>query len=70
MSDEIIRSIVTIAVAIVGVATLSVIVSRNAQTPQVIQAAGNSFAGALAAAVSPVTGGGGVSLGMNPYNTL
>lgn len=71
MSEDIIRSITTIAVAIIGVATLAVIVSKQAQTPQVISAAGNSFAQSLAAAVSPVTGGGlGVSLGTNPYNSL
>lgn len=66
--DDIVRSVVTIAVAIIGVATLSVIVSRNAQTPAVIQAAGNSFAGALRAAVSPVSGDSfGVSLGTQFY---
>lgn len=48
--------IITIAVAIVGVATLSVIVSKNSNTANVIQAAGQSFSGALATAVSPVTG--------------
>lgn len=52
------EGVVTIAVAVVGVATLSVIVSRNAQTPQVIQAAGSALGTALTAAVSPVTGGG------------
>lgn len=62
--DEIWRGVVTIAVAIIGVATLSVIVSKNAQTPQVIGAAGQSFAQALGAAVSPVTGG--TSLGVMP----
>lgn len=70
MGDEIIRSITTIAVAIVGVAILAVIVSKNAQTPQVIGAAGTSFAQALGAAVAPVSGGMGVSLATNPFNTL
>lgn len=55
---DIIDGVVTIAVAVIGVATLSVIVSRNAQTPAVINAAGQSLASALTAAVSPVTGGG------------
>lgn len=66
--DEIWRGVVTIAVAIIGVATLSVIVSKNAQTPQVINAAGNSFAQALGAAVSPVSGG--VSLGVPLSSTF
>lgn len=49
--------VVTIAVAIVGVAILAVLVSRNSQTPSVIQAAGSAFSGALGVAVSPITGG-------------
>lgn len=64
---DILDSIVTIGVAIIGVATLSVIVSRNAQTPQVIKSAGDSFAEALGAAVSPVTGGGSYNLSIPQY---
>ena len=50
-------AIVTIATAIVGVALLAVLVSKNAQTPQVVQSFGDAFTGALQAAVSPVSGG-------------
>lgn len=50
--------IVTIAVAIIGVATLAVLVSKNANTAGVIKSAGGAFSQALATAVSPVTGGG------------
>ena len=49
--------IVTVLVAIVGVATLAVLVSKKAQTPAVIGSFGKAFEGAIAAAVSPVTGG-------------
>lgn len=49
--------IVTILVAIVGVAILATLVSKNAQTPQVLKAAGNAFSGALRAATGPVSGG-------------
>lgn len=52
--------VITIAVAIIGVAIVATLVSKNAQTPQVIGAAGNAFAQALAAATGPVTGGGGI----------
>jgi len=48
--------IVTIATAIVGLAIVSVLVSRKAQTPAVIQASGSAFSNALAVAESPVTG--------------
>lgn len=51
------EKLVTIAVAIVGVATLAVLVSRNANTSGVISAAGNAFSGALRAATGPVSGG-------------
>lgn len=52
------EKIVTIAVAVVGLATLAVLVSRNANTAGVIKAGGSSFAEVLRAAVSPVSGGG------------
>lgn len=52
--------ITTIAVAIVGVATLAVLVSKKADTGNVIKSAGGAFSQALAVAVSPVTGGGGL----------
>lgn len=47
--------IVTIAVAIIGLATLAVIVGRNARTSDVISSAGKAFSDALKTAVSPVT---------------
>jgi hypothetical protein len=50
--------VVTVLTAIVGVAILATLVSRNAQTPAVIKEFGNAFSGALRAATGPVTGGG------------
>lgn len=58
MSNELITSIVTVMTAIVGLAIIAVLVSKNAQTPQVISAGGSAFTSSIAAAVSPVTGGG------------
>jgi len=57
--NNITESVVTIAVAIIGLATLAVLVSRNAATSQVIGSAGKAFSSALAIATSPVTGGHG-----------
>lgn len=54
--NQVTETILTVATAIVGVAILSVLVSRRAQTPQVIQAAGSAFSNALGAAMTPVTG--------------
>ena len=51
-----VEAVVTICLAIIGVATVSVLVSKKAQTPAVIQASGSAFSNALAVAESPVTG--------------
>lgn len=49
------EAVITIAVAIVGVATLAVLVGQKSQTAAVIQAAGSAFGNSLAVAESPVT---------------
>lgn len=54
--NEILGGVITIAVAIIGVATLSVIVSKQSNTANVIGAASQGFSGALATAISPITG--------------
>lgn len=59
MSDALIHSLVTVLTAIVGLAIIAVIVSKQANTAGVISAGGSAFASDLAAAVSPITGGGG-----------
>lgn len=60
MGDNLITGLVTIATAIVGLAIFAVIVSKNAQTPAVINAAGNALGSDITAAVSPVSGGLGM----------
>jgi hypothetical protein len=72
--NQLTEGIVTVALAIVGLATVAVIVSRNAQTPAVIQAGASGFVNSLGVAEAPVTGarytintaypGGPMSLGM------
>lgn len=49
---------VVVLLAIVGVAVLAVLVSRNANTAGVISAFGTQFNNALGAAIRPVTGVG------------
>lgn len=68
--NAITEAAVTIGVLIVGVATLAVLVSKNAQTPQVLQSAGSAFSAALGAATAPVTGGGLGSFGSGFSNQL
>lgn len=62
--NELWQGVVTIAVAIIGVATLAVLVSKNANTSQVINSAGSAFAQALGAATAPVTGSSAGMLSM------
>lgn len=66
MGSQLINSLVTIAVAIIGVAIVAVLVSKNAQTGQVINSASQGFSTALGTALSPVTGGSGLNLGGFP----
>lgn len=54
------EAVVSIATAIVGVAILAVLVSKNSNTTGVLQAAGTAFSSALGVATGPVTGRGGV----------
>lgn len=56
MLNSMVEGVVTIALAIVGLAIIATLVSRNAQTPQVIQASGSAFVNALGVAEAPVTG--------------
>jgi len=61
MGDQLIASVVTVLTAIVGLAVIAVLVSKQANTSGVIQAGGQSFSQAISAAVSPVTGSNGLS---------
>lgn len=64
--DHLTNAVVSVAIAIVGLATIAVLVSRNANTTGVITAGGNAFSNALSVAESPVSGSsmlGGLSLG-------
>lgn len=66
--DNLLNGVISVAIAIVGVALLATLVSRNAQTPQVIGAAGSAFAEGLRAATGPVTGLGlGGTLGNETF---
>lgn len=56
--SELTNSIVAVATAIVGLAIIAVLVSRNANTSGVISSATSGFAADLSAAEAPVTGSG------------
>jgi hypothetical protein len=54
--NTIVEAITTIGIAIVGLAIVTSLVSKNAQTPQVVQSVASGFGNALGVAESPVTG--------------
>lgn len=56
--NDAVQGLISVAIAITGIAVIAVLVSKQAQTPAVIQAATQGFSEAIGAAVSPVTGGG------------
>jgi hypothetical protein len=53
-----VTAIVTIATAIIGLAIISVLVSKNANTAGLFAAGGGALAQDIGAAVAPVSGGG------------
>lgn len=54
--DNLWTGVVSVMLAIVGVATLSVILSKKSNTQGVIASGGNALAQNIGAAVSPITG--------------
>jgi hypothetical protein len=56
--SEITSGVVTVLLAIIGVAIIAVLVSGRAQTASVLQAGGQATGNILNAAISPVTGTG------------
>lgn len=61
--SELWKGIVTILTAIIGVAILATLVSKQANTAGVVTASGNAFARMLGAATGPVSGGGYGAMG-------
>jgi len=61
MPDKIMEQVTVVALAIVGVAVIAVILSKNSNTSNVLAAAGQGFSQSLAAALSPVANNGGLN---------
>lgn len=69
MGDQIISSGVTVAMAIVGLAIIATLVSKNANTSNVVRAVSSGFQGGLLAAEAPVLGYSGLNVaGTNSYS--
>lgn len=63
MSDHLIASVVTVLTAIIGVAIIALLVSRQSVTSDVLRAGGGAFSDILGTALSPNTGGRGFTGG-------
>lgn len=57
--NQLVNGVVVILTAIIGVAILSVIVSRNSNTAGVLSAGASAFSGVLGTALSPINGSSG-----------
>ena len=66
-------AIVSVIMAVIGVAIIAVLVSQQAQTSNVLTAGGTAISKVLGSALSPVTGSSGLntlaSVGTNLLNT-
>lgn len=60
MSESLVTSATTVIMAIVGVAIIALLVSRQANTSGVISSGAAGFSQSLGAALSPVVGGNGL----------
>jgi hypothetical protein len=58
MGDNLISSVVTVLTAIIGLAVIATLVSKNANTQGVIGTTASGFSQALSVAEAPVTGAG------------
>lgn len=67
MMDGLINGAVAVAVAVVGVAFLAVLVSRNSNTANIIGASGSALGNSLLAAEAPVLGQTFLGLGNNQF---
>ena len=61
MGKETLDTITGIVTAIIGLAIISVILSKNANTSAVITSAGSALSGDISAATAPITGSGGMN---------
>jgi PRD1 phage membrane DNA delivery len=60
MTNRIFVDLMTVATAIIGLAIIAVIVSKQADTGNVISKAGTAFGDVIKAAVSPLSGNSGL----------
>jgi hypothetical protein len=58
-------AVLSVIAGVIGLAVVAVIVSKNAQTSNVLQGAGSALSSVISAAVGPVTGSTSTAFGAN-----
>jgi hypothetical protein len=70
MGEQMISSVVTVSVAIVGLAIIATLVSKNAATANILSAGAGGFSQAISAAEGPVMGNfGGLNVAGTQYSS-
>lgn len=59
--DRAVSALVTLISAIIFLAVIAVVLSKKADTSNVLSSAGNAFSSVIGAAVNPISGNGGYS---------
>lgn len=62
MSDQLFSSIVTVTGGIIMLAMAATLVSKNANTANIVSTTGSAFSNAISAAEAPVTGSSGFNV--------
>jgi len=65
--NQLVNGVIVILTAIIGVAILSVIVSKSSNTTGVLSAGSSAFDNALSTAMSPITGSSMSAISTSPY---
>ena len=68
MGQEMVRVVTSIVTAIIGLAILAVLLSKNANTLGLVQNLSTGLAQDIGAATSPVTSSGGIGMGATTYS--
>jgi len=70
MGSNAINGIIAVGTAIVALAVVAVLVSKNAQTGQVLTSAGKALSAGITAAVSPVASATGLGSVASPVDMV
>ena len=68
--DSAYNGLITVAVALIGLATLAVVLSKNSNTSGVLTSAGSALSTGITAAVSPIAASTGLGSVVSPVESI